>query len=89
MPNHVHVLTAFRQGFRLADVVRDWKCFSAHRINRILGRRGPVWQRDYFDRFIRDEAHFERVRFYIENNPVSAGLIEDAASWPYGSLAHA
>ncbi len=87
MPNRVHVLTALRQGSRLADVVRDWKGFSAHRINRIVGRRGPVWQRDHFDRLIR--RIFERVRFYVENNPVSAGLIRDAASWPYSSLAHA
>src|ERR1700760_1703984 len=25
MPNHVHVLTTFREGFRLCDVVRGWK----------------------------------------------------------------
>ena len=87
MPNHVHVLTVFRDGFRLADAVRDWKGFSARRINAILGREGAFWQKDYFDRFIRDEAHFEHVRFYIENNPVSAGLTRDAAFWPFSSLA--
>ena len=86
MPNHVHVLTVFRDGFPLAAAIRDWKGFSARRINAILGREGAFWQKDYFDRFIRDEAHFERVRFYIENNPVSAGLIRDAASWPFSSL---
>ena len=44
MPNHVHVLTVFRDGFRLADAVRDWKGFSARRINAILGRE--AWRHD-------------------------------------------
>ncbi len=86
MPNHVHVLTTFREGFSLPDVVRGWKSFSARRINAILGREGTLWQRDYFDRYIRDEAHFECVRAYIENNPVSAGLTRSAETWRFSSL---
>jgi len=85
MPNHVHVLTVFRDGARLPDVVRSWKNYSARRINAILGREGALWQRDYFDRFIRDEAHFESVRAYIENNPVAAGLTAEATRWPFSS----
>jgi REP element-mobilizing transposase RayT len=88
MPNHVHVLTVFRDGARLADIVKSWKTYSARRINAILGRQGALWQREYFDRFIRDESHFERVRAYIENNPVAAGLTTHAASWPFSGLAH-
>ena len=87
MPNHVHVLTTFRDGYRLCDVVRGWKSYSARRINEVLGREGRLWQRDYFDRYIRDETHFERVRSYIENNPVKAGLVDAATSWRFSSAA--
>jgi hypothetical protein len=86
MPNHVHVLTSLRAGYRLCDVVRGWKSFSARRINALLDRRGPLWQRDYFDRFVRNEAHFFRVRAYIENNPVTAGLTDRADRWPFRSV---
>ena len=86
MPNHIHVLTTFREGFRLPDVVRGWKSFSARRINAILGRDGALWQRDYFDRYIRDEAHFERVRHYIETNPVAVGLTDAAENWRFSSF---
>jgi putative DNA methylase len=86
MPNHVHVLTTFRQGCRPSDVVRGWKSYSARQINAILGCEGAFWQRDYFDRYIRDETHFERVRAYVEDNPVTAGLTNDAESWPFSSL---
>lgn len=85
MPNHVHVLTTLREGFRLCDVVRGWKSYSARRINAILGHEDAFWQRDYFDRFIRDEPHFERVRLYIERNPVTAGLAKVAESWRFSS----
>jgi len=86
MPNHVHALTTFRENYRLCDVVRGWKSYSARRINAMLGQNGAFWQREYFDRFIRDEAHFERARSYIEHNPVSAGLTNTAESWRFGSL---
>ena len=66
--------------------MRGWKSYSARRINAILGREGAFWQRDYFDRFVRDETHFKRVRAYIENNPVTAGLAKIAESWRFSSL---
>ena len=86
MPNHVHVLTTFREGFRLCDVVRGWKSYSARRINARLGLSAALWRRDYYDRFIRDEQHFEQARSYIETNPVTAGLTKDADSWGFSSL---
>jgi len=85
MPNHVHVLTTFRQGFRMCDILRGWKSYSARRINERLARTGAFWQRDYFDRFIRHEKHFELVRAYIETNPVRAGLVGRADEWPFSS----
>ncbi len=48
---------------------------------------GNVWQRDYWDRFIRDERHFAAVRTYINENPVKAGLVAKAENWPWGSAA--
>jgi ectoine hydroxylase-related dioxygenase (phytanoyl-CoA dioxygenase family) len=43
------------------------------------------WRRDYFDRFVRNEKHFETVRAYIESNPVTAGLTSDPTSWRFSS----
>ena len=85
MPNHVHVLTVLREGCRLADVVGGWKSVSSRRILAILHTRGAFWQREYFDRYIRDEDHFERVRAYIENNPVTAGLARLPQDWKFSS----
>jgi putative transposase len=43
------------------------------------------WQADYWDRFIRNDAHFESAIGYIDNNPVKAGLARTPADWTWGS----
>jgi REP element-mobilizing transposase RayT len=55
----------------LGLVVRAFKSHSAKRINRLRKTRGaPVWQRNYWDRIIRDEGELNRVRQYILDNPL-------------------
>src|SRR5262245_23086601 len=73
MPNHVHVIIEPSGGHSLGAIVRSWKSFTANRANRALGRAGPFWHRDYFDRFIRDEGHLFRTIDYVENNPGEGG----------------
>lgn len=41
--------------------------------------------RDYWDRYIRDEAHWHAVLAYIDENPVKAGLASCPQDWPFGS----
>ena len=85
MPNHVHVMVEQVVGHRLGDIVGSWKRFTALRANRILERRGPFWQTEYFDRFIRDERHYHAAVAYIEENPVKANLVKAASRWPWSS----
>ena len=58
MPNHVHALLHVEDKDRLSRIVHSWKSFTAHAINDAIGLNGSVWQREYFDRFIRDDAHY-------------------------------
>lgn len=85
MPNHVHVMLELRTGFRLGDQVKSWKTYSARHSNRLLGRTGPFWGKDYFDRYIRNERHFQSALDYIEGNPVKAGLVSEPAQWRWSS----
>lgn len=87
MPNHVHALIETKPGFPLEGVVHSWKSFTSKQINKILGRRGQIWEADYFDRYIRDENHLTAVVDYIEKNPVKAGLVDKAGAWPWSSAA--
>jgi REP element-mobilizing transposase RayT len=74
MPNHVHVVARLFPGQTLATVVRSSKSFSAKQANRILGRHGVFWQREYHDHLIRSEEEFERQIRYGTENPAKANL---------------
>jgi REP element-mobilizing transposase RayT len=86
MPNHVHVMYE-KMDYSLLKVAHTWKSFTAHSINRLLSRTGEVWEREGYDRFIRNETHFRNVQHYIEENPVAAGLVKTAADWRFSSAA--
>ena len=78
MPNHVHLLfTALEsergEPFSLAEIMKGIKGVSARNINKLLGRRGSLWQDESFDRIMRAEE-FELKRNYIMANPIDAGL---------------
>ena len=68
----------------LPEIVRQLKTFSARRINQHRGTPGaPVWQRNYYERIIRDERALGRIRAYIRNNPLKWELDrENSARWP-------
>jgi REP element-mobilizing transposase RayT len=78
MPNHVHgivvlgrvALPAVKRA-PLSEVVRGFKTYSARQVNRIRGVAGaPVWQRNYYERIIRNEREFLSVKQYIAENPL-------------------
>ena len=85
MPNHVHVLLEAKPGWEIGQLVHSWKSFSAQRCNKLLGRKGHFWQREYHDRYIRDAAHLQNAIRYITENPVKACLVSNALEWPLGS----
>jgi len=73
MPNHLHALVA-PEHQTLGDVLQSWKGGSAFEINRLLGRSGPLWQKEPYDHIVRSEAQFHHYRRYIAENPIKASL---------------
>ncbi len=54
----------------LSEIVRAFKTFSARHINTWRGTPGvSVWQRNYYEHIIRDDAALHRIRDYIATNP--------------------
>lgn len=85
MPNHVHVLVKIIDGYILSDIVHSWKRYSARMINRKLVRTGRLWQREYWDRYIRSEDHLNNAINYIHMNPVKAGFVDNPENWQFSS----
>jgi REP element-mobilizing transposase RayT len=85
MPNHIHGIividapegeTAERRGRRsLPDLVRAFKSTTTREFNRMNAYAGQdaLWQSSYYDTVIRNDAHLNAVRAYIDINP---------AKWP-------
>ncbi|MEO8725276.1 MAG: transposase [Acidobacteriaceae bacterium] len=74
MPNHVHAIIGVLATSSLEQIMHTWKSFTAKRINRDVARSGAVWQREYFDRLLRNEAEQARAVRYVLRNPEKAGL---------------
>lgn len=85
MPNHVHILISLLKTVSLSEIIHSWKSYSANQINKLLNRTGQVWMMEYFDRYIRDYDHFEKVVNYIHNNPVKAGLVKSPSEYRWSS----
>ena len=85
MPNHVHILVQPFEGVHLFELLQSWKKYTSRQANKILGRQGRFWFREFYDRYMRDEIHYRRTVHYIDMNPVKAGLCREPADWAFSS----
>jgi REP-associated tyrosine transposase len=84
MANHVHVLLLPR--VPPSRLLKSLKGYTAREANRLLGTTGELfWQRESYDHWVRDEAEWNKIAAYIENNPVRAGLVTRADQFPWSS----
>ncbi|MDE0770337.1 MAG: transposase [Opitutaceae bacterium] len=85
MPNHIHLLANPKDehSLNLETFIKRLKGRTARNINKILGRGGPFWQTEWFDRWIRNDAERARTIAYIQNNPVKARLVNKPEDYPF------
>ncbi len=84
MPDHLHF---FARPSMNADPMRKWVQMWKSVSSRLIAKEqlvdGPVWQREYFDRYLRSSESYQEKWAYIEQNPVRAGLAGFVEEWPY------
>jgi putative transposase len=62
------------------------KGFTSYKANQLLGNRGRAfWQDESYDHLVRSDLEFERIWAYIEQNPVTAGLVATAQPFQWSS----
>ena len=84
MSNHVHLLISPTKP--LPTITRWLKGSTAYQANKLLGRTGrPFWRDESFDHWVRSDQQLAGIAWYIENNPVKAGLCASPELWPWSS----
>lgn len=79
MPDHVHMLFTplldeQGQPHGLARIMHGIKGASSHSVNKLLKRKGSLWEPESFDRIPRSGGDFAFRLSYIVENPIAAGL---------------
>ena len=92
MPDHVHILIEPRvrreasnatEFYSLTEILHTLKSFTAHKINELEEKSGPVWERESFDRLIRSESDLQEKFNYITRNPWDAGVTRPGEDYPW------
>ena len=97
MPSHVHFLAGLKNVAELSSFVKTFKSLSAGRLRQFdlglyrdyLYRTGQfrLWKRRFDDVIIESNKQFRTKLRYIHENPVKAGLVNDALGWELKELA--
>ena len=69
--------------FSLAEIMDAIKGASAHKMNKMLGRKGSLWQSESFDRVLRSSENLDAKVECLLENPVRAGLVVRWTDYPW------
>src|SRR5437588_8359985 len=93
MPAHVHLLMQpwpkenDDEGnvvfWPLSELLQSIKSFSAHEINKLEGKRGAVWEKERFERYVRSDRDLEEKFQYIVRNPWDSDVVGQNEDYPW------
>lgn len=82
MPNHIHLVISVQGEKSIIDFIGEFKSITAVR-SRQFGYEGSLYQKRFYDHFIREDERLNRTIMYVLNNPVRKGLVENWQDFPY------
>jgi putative transposase len=86
MTTHVHLVSIPRKSFSMSKTLQFLHTRHSNVINSEHGWNGHLWQGRFFSAAL-DDAHLWLAMRYVERNPVRAGMVEQAADYPWSSAA--
>ena len=88
MSNHLHLLLTPLQNDSLPKVMQAVGRAYVLYFNKRHGRSGTLWEGRYRSALIQTERYFLACMAYIDLNPVRAGMVTQAADYPWSSHGH-
>jgi 5-methyltetrahydrofolate--homocysteine methyltransferase len=93
MPDHAHVLlqpwpkgndaTGTPIFWKVSELMHSIKSFTAHEINKTENSKGPVWEKESFDRYVRSDRDLKEKFHYILRNPWDAEIARPNEEYPW------
>lgn len=87
MPDHMH-LVIIPKDKNISECMKSIKGFSARQINRVLNRKGSIWQVGFYDYVLDSEEKVLTRMKYVEDNPLRKGLVNRSEDYEYSSINH-
>ena len=97
LPDHLHTLWRLPEGD--ADFSKRWMVIKRHfssglpqadvSLSKIKKREKGIWQRRFWEHYIRGEDDWRKHMDYIHFNPVKHGYVDSPADWQYSSFSQA
>lgn len=84
MTNHFHLLIR-EQDWTISEIVKSLASSYVFYYNKKNGRIGPLFQERFKSEPCNDMAYFVTLLRYIHQNPVKAGIVTNAADYPWSS----
>jgi len=88
MSNHLHLLVTPRSENALPLMMQAVGRSYVRQFNQRHGRTGTLWEGRYRSTLIQTERYLLACMVYIDLNPVRAGMVAQAADYPWSSHAH-
>jgi putative transposase len=88
MSNHLHLLLTPLQNESLPKMMQAVGRTYVLYFNKRHGRSGTLWEGRYRSALIQTERYFLACMAYIDLNPVRAGMVAQAADYPWSSHGH-
>jgi putative transposase len=88
MDNHSHLLVTPSTSDGLSKMMQALGRRYVRRFNDKHGRTGTLWEGRYRSSLVQTERYFLACMVYLDLNPVRAGMVTEAAAYPWSSHRH-
>ena len=88
MDNHFHLLATPETDKSLPDMMQAVGRRYVRYFNGRYGRSGTLWEGRYRSTLVQAERYLLACMVYIDLNPVRAGMVANAAAYPWSSSRH-
>jgi putative transposase len=76
MPDHLHLLVQLHIDHSISALMKNWKSYTARKL-------GIKWQKDFFEHRLRSAESIKDKAYYMELNPIRAGLVQNLNDWKW------